>query len=124
MKKHHCLLLSLIRPLITNSKDSNGHHDTKGYTISIKDVDEAHISPSLFYESEPNNYGFVAVDGKVRKVKFDELNLDLSAVPKTNHIHDYLCFSNSLSDTGKAFGKYQLEKGTIIWKIKDEEFKK
>src|SRR5688572_8624627 len=76
---HHCLLLSLFdRPLIWNS-------NTNHYDICLKENNQNETKikglPGLFQ----NNYRFVIVDGKVRKIKFDELNLDSLVKSKTNN---------------------------------------
>ncbi len=111
---HHCLLPSLFdHPLILNTNTKDSCNET--YTISLKNKDRFNSPPSLFYDSNPDNYGFVIVDGKVRKIKFDELNLD-NLKP--------LSFSKLSSDNKDALGEYRLEKDSILWKIEIEEFEK
>src|SRR6266542_1414584 len=114
MNHHHCLLLSLFdRPLILKGFNINGSNN-EYYTISFKDKDRTNSLPSIFYDNL-DNYGFVIVDGKVRKISFDELNLDK---------HKHLNFSKFSSDHNDALGEYQLEKYSIMWKIKIDEFEK
>src|SRR6266498_5004151 len=111
MKHHHCLLLSLFdRPLILKTSDEYDKISFKNKGL-----------PSLFCEY--NHDGFVIVEGEIQIIKFDELDLDPSMVSKFNHDHENLSFSK-LSHGHKDLGEYQLEKGSIIWKIKTEEFEK
>jgi len=92
------------------------------YTISFKSEDKTNSLPSLFYD----DYGFLIVDGKVQKIKLDELNLDSLGTNANDYECEHLSFSKLTDD---VLGEYQLEKGSIIWKIQiteldDEEFKR
>ncbi len=102
MKHHHCLLLSLFDyPLIlNNNKDSNN----KYYTISFKENKNNGLS-NLFYDSKPDNYGFVIVDEKVRKIKFNELNMNSLKTNTNDYEYEHLSFSE-LTDRQDVLGGY------------------
>src|ERR1043165_2310506 len=110
MKRHHCLLLSLFdHCLILDTKDDS---NDESYTISIKN--KTNGCRSIFYDN-PDNYGFMIVDGKVRKIKLEDLNLDDRKYPS---------FSKLPSDHKDALGEYRLERESIMWNIKIEEFER
>jgi len=122
MKHHRCLLLLLLslfdHPLILNTKDSNTKDsNNEYYPISFKNEDKGKSLPSICYD----NYIFVIVDGKVQKVKTDELNLDSLKTNTNDNKYEYLNFSE-LPDKLKC--EYQLEKGSILWKINIEKSKR
>ena len=137
MKHHHCLLLSLFdRPLALNS--STNHYDIR---LKEKSKTKSERLSGLFYDSKKNNCRVVIVKGKVRKIRFDELNLDSLVESRTHNDEDerpsfaeitddslaesrtdnneykYLSFAEITED----FVNFQLEKGSMFWKFKMEE---
>ncbi|CAG8483535.1 3153_t:CDS:2 [Funneliformis caledonium] len=103
MNHHHCLLLSLFDyPLIWNSK-------TKCHEVCFKKNNQLNKLdfklPNLFYDSVSKNYRFVIVDGHIQRIEYNGKTSE-----SFNQQDDILV--------------YQLDKGSIIWKIKIDGLEK
>src|SRR3990170_3468662 len=72
-------------------------------------------SPNLIYGIESKNYIFGIENGLV---KVDELQINEEKLKVSSYEHEYL-ICEDLSEHPEVWGEYQLDKGSIIWKIKE-----
>jgi len=93
-----------------------------GRTCLDQLIDNLPNPPNLFYNSESkHDYIFTMVDDHIQ---VDELKFK-KAIKTNNDNHiNYSEFSELFNQHDVSSGYYQLEKGSIIWKIKIEELKK
>ncbi len=130
--KHHpelcCLLLSLFDHFSNNMiwKSITKHYQNLCLNENNQECKTECLPSLFFYDSESKNYIFVIVEGYVWKFKFDQSSLEIlkdNNFGYNNYEDEHLNFTK-LSNLQDVLGEYQLEKDSIIGKIKIEELEK